>query len=149
MTKITFALFFLLFFGAVFSQNVDRNPQKTVKSKNKATLKKSKDDKSAELDIVEDYRRISIHSDGSKTIVVKFTEVAPNYFIKSDQEQQRVPLTAMSWNKADLALYISSLEDKRALVSSRPEQHSIALQNGWYDFIDSVVLEARELMSKL
>jgi predicted solute-binding protein len=149
MTKFALSLIFLPLCFTVFSQNVDRNPQKTVKSDNQATREKAKDDSASELDIVEDYRRTTIHADGSKTIVVRFTEVNPNQYVKSDQEQQRVALSTMSWIKADLLIYISSLENKRVAVSQKPEQHSLALSNGWYDFLDSVILEARALLNNL
>jgi hypothetical protein len=149
MKKFAFSLIFLLFCFTIFSQNVDRNPQKTVKAENKSTIEAAKDDKSIESDTVEDYRRTTIHADGTKTIVVRFTEVTPNQYVKSDQEQQRVALSTMIWTKTDVLIYISSLENKRAAVSQKPEQHSLALGNGWYDFLDSVILEARALLNNL
>jgi hypothetical protein len=149
MLKLLFSLSIVLVFNCTFSQKVDRNPQRKVKAENKSTIQKAKENESNPFEIVEDYRKTTIHTDGSKTIVVKFTEISPNQFDKAHQEEQRFPLSSMQWIKSDLQVYLGSLEEKRAVVSSQSEQHELALQNGWYDFLDSVILEARQLLTNL
>jgi hypothetical protein len=149
MNKLVILLFFFGVFEQVFSQKADRSPQKTVKAENKVTREQAKDEKVDELVIFEDYRRTTIDADGSKTIAVKFTEVSPSQFVQADQEQNRISLSSMIWTKEDLLIYIESLNQKRTAVSQNYEQHAMALQNGWYAFLDSVILEARELLAKL
>ena len=149
MLKLLFSLSIAFVFNCVFSQKVDRNPQRKVKAENKTTIQKAKEHESIPLEIVEDQRKITTQPNGEKTILVRFTEISPSNFVKGEHEPQRVPLSSMPWNKTDLQIYLSSLENKRAEVSSSPEQHALALKNGWYDFLDSIILEARHLLTNL
>lgn len=149
MRYIIFLTFFLLSLNLSFSQQVDRNPQKSVKAQNKSEIIKEKESKEGALVFDEGIRRTEVYPDGSKIISLKFTEVAPNQFHKEDMLAQKTPLSELNWTKEDLGIYIKSLESKRSAVSKRPDAHALALQNGWYEFMDSVILEARALMNNL
>lgn len=138
-----------LIFKYLFAQKVERNPEKIVKAHNKSEVLKEKELKELELVVDEGVRRTEIHADGSKTIVITFTEIAPSAFNKTESEKLRVPLSSLNWLKDDLLLYIKSLDYKRSAVSKRPDAHALALQNGWYEFMDSIYLEARELYNTL
>lgn len=149
MKNFILFLIFTLFSSTFFAQKVERNPEKIVKAHNKSEVLKEKELKELELVVDEGVRRTEIHADGSKTIVITFTEIAPSAFNKTESEKLRVPLSSLNWLKDDLLLYIKSLDYKRSAVSKRPDAHALALQNGWYEFMDSIYLEARELYNTL
>jgi hypothetical protein len=149
MIKSLFTLILLGSLSAGFAQKADRNPNRSVKSEKNVTIEKSKDENPSIQNTIVEIKQSIIHADGSRTIIIKFTEVEPQQFKSDDQAEIRVPLSKMSWTKADLELYISSLMAKRSNVTVNEELHKLALSNGWYAFFDSVILEAHELLSNL
>lgn len=137
-----FTLIGFLPFGG-YAQNVNRQPKSTVK-----TDVQSKTD--GDLVIVDGNRTTTIHPDGSKTITVDATQVSPsNYSAQSNQQNPAPSPVTMAWTKEDLELYIASLEAKKAHVSQIPEEHTKALESGWYEFIDEMIRQSEELLSNM
>jgi hypothetical protein len=140
-------LFFLTLLGCLpigaFAQTVNRQPQNVVRTdaQNKTT---------GDLVIVEGNRTTTIHADGSRTITVDATQVSPSSYSAQSQQQNPAPSpVTMQWTKEDLELYIACLEAKKVHVSQIPEEHTKAIVSGWYDFIDEMIRQSKELLSSM
>lgn len=140
-------LFYITLFGflpfGVFAQTVNRQPISTVK-----TDVQSKTD--GDLVIVEGNRTTTIHPDGSRTITVDATQVSPsNYSAQTNQQNPAPSPASLQWTKEDLELYIASLETKKSIVSNNPEEHAKAIESGWYDFIDEMIRQSKDLLTNM
>lgn len=140
-------LFYLALMGILpmgaFSQTVTRQPQNIIRTD-------AQNKTNGDLVIVEGNRTTTIHPDGSRTITVDATQVSPsNYSAQSNQQNPTVSPATMQWTKEDLELYIASLEAKKVHVSQIPEEHLKALESGWYDFIDEMIRQSKELLSSM
>ncbi len=137
------SLFLLLSFPFInLAQHAERSPSKTVHADRQSKT-------NGDVIISEGHRQITIHPDDSKTIIVKATQVSPERYISSEAEENTSDLGAMNWTKEDLVIYIKSLELKKSNVESDPEQHTKALENGWYEFIDRMILESQAILESL
>lgn len=127
----------------VFAQTVTRQPQNIVRTDVQSKT-------NGDLVIAEGNRTTTIHPDGSRTITVDATQVSPSSYSAQTQEQNPAasPVT-MQWTKEDLELYIASLEAKKVHVSQNPEEHTKAVESGWYDFIDEMIRQSKELLSSM
>jgi hypothetical protein len=125
-----------------FSQTVTREPQNVVRTD---TEKKANGD----VVIIDGHRQIKVHPDGSRTIIVKSTQVSPDRYISTEAEENTSDLSSMIWTKEDLELYIKSLKLKKSNVESDPTQHAKALENGWYDFMNRMIRESEALLESL
>jgi hypothetical protein len=140
-------LFYLALLGCLpvgaFAQKVNRQPQNIVRTdvQNKTN---------GDLVIVEGNRTTTIHADGSRTITVDATQVSPSSYSAQSQQQNPAPSpVTMQWTKEDLELYIACLEAKKVHVSQIPEEHTKAIVSGWYDFIDEMIRQSKELLSSM
>jgi hypothetical protein len=127
---------------SLFSQTVNRNPQNSVRTDVQSKT-------NGDVIIVEGNRTTIMHSDGSRTITVDATQVSPANYSLENNSQAKASISSLHWTKEELLSYIASLEAKRTHVANIPEQHKKALETGWYDFIDAMILHAKEMFSKL
>jgi hypothetical protein len=139
-------LFYLALLGffpfGVFTQTVSRKPQNTVR-----TDVQSKTD--GDLVIVDGNRTTALHPDGSRTITIDATQVSPSNYSVQTAELATNSISTVQWTKADLELYIASLEAKKVVVSQSPEEHTKAIESGWYEFIDDMIRQSKEKLSNL
>ena len=135
--------------GGVFAQAADRNSKKSVKSNLPVKVEKQNPVQTNETVVGESVRTIETHANGTKTVIISFTEKMPSEFNQSEMERARVSLATLKWTKEDLTLYLQRLAQRRSEVSKQPDAHALALQNGWYTFMDSVYIEAFELLKNL
>jgi hypothetical protein len=125
-----------------YTQTVTRQPEKVIRYDVQSKIE-------GELVISEGNRTTTIHPDGSRTITVDATQVIPaNYSAESSQEPE-ILISALNWTKEDLELYIASLENKKSYVLNNPEEHAKALDSGWYEFIDEMIQQSKEQLSKM
>lgn len=125
-----------------FAQLVERSPSQKVQSEQQV-----KSD--VDLVIKEENRQITIHPDGSKTIIVKATQVTPDRFLSSESDANSSDISTMDWTKEDLELYIESLKLKKLSVAASPDQHAKSIENGWYEFIDKMIQESETLLNSI
>lgn len=143
---ILFLLFLLISSGGI-AQKAERSPEKKVQSNRKSTTQNRENLKDGEIELFDGQRRIVVHHNGTLTVTMTFTQIAPNQFNKDQAESMRVTLSTLRWSKAELQAYIKGLEESRSITSKRTDVHPLALQNGWYIFIDSVIQEAYHLLN--
>lgn len=149
MKRAVLILFFLLMGRVGIAQKAVRNPDKKVQSYRKSTNQNPENQKEGEVELFDGLRRIVIHKDGTLTVTMPFTQIAPNQFSKEQAEDNRVNLSSLKWSKAELLSFIQGLEESRSITSRSEDVHRMALQNGWYHFTDSVIIEAYQLLNSL
>lgn len=139
-------LFYLILMGLFplgsFTQTVIRQPEKAIRYDVQSKTE-------GELVISEGNRTTTIHPDGSRTITVDATQVIPSSYSTETSQEPEAIISAMSWTKEDLELYITSLENKKSFVLNNPEEHAKALDSGWYEFIDEMIRQSKEILSNL
>jgi hypothetical protein len=146
MKNIVLCVAVLVLSFSVCAQKVNRNPEKTVKSYNQSKGLNEKGLKESSLAPSGSEKPIITTDSGKLRVGLSFTDIEPKQFINTQSEANRRPLTDFQWTKEELTAYIQGLEERRTSNTTRSMDHQTALSNGWYTFIDSVLLEAKNLL---
>lgn len=142
LMKRTLFVFLISFPLIIFAQRAERAPNQKVQCEHQVKS-------NVDLVINEEHLQITIHPDGSKTIIVKTTEVKPDLFLSSTSDEHRSDMSTIDWNKEDLTLYIDRLKLKKIAVAASPDQHAKLIENGWYEYIDKMIQESEALLKSI